>query len=63
MYAEDHLQSYYLALELLDVQHEDVVCRLFPHTFEPKALAWFFILQANYITDRNTFKRVFKRKF
>ena len=26
---EDHLQSFYLALELLDVEHEDVVCRLF----------------------------------
>ena len=33
---DDHLQSFYLALEILAVEHEDVVCRLFPHTFESK---------------------------
>ena len=60
---KDHLQSYYLALEFLDVQHEDIVCRIFPHTFEAKASAWFFSLQANSITDWNTFERVFESKF
>ena len=52
---EDQLQSYYLSLELLGVQNEDVVCRIFPHTFEAKASAWFFSLQANSIIDWKTF--------
>ena len=47
---EDHLKFFYLALEILNVKHEDVVCRLFPYTFEPKASSWFFSLQPNSIT-------------
>ena len=31
--AEDHLQKFYLALNLLNVDHEDVVCRLFQYNF------------------------------
>ena len=61
--AKDHLQSYYLALEILGVQNEDVVWRIFPHTFEDKYSTWFFSLQANSITDWDTFERVLKRKF
>ena len=30
---KDHLQSYYLSLERLYVQNEDVVCRIFLYTF------------------------------
>ena len=31
----DHLQNFYLAIEGLRVgEHEDVVCRLFPHTLK-----------------------------
>ena len=60
---EDHLQSFYLDLEILVVEHEDVVCRIFPHTFEAKASAWYFGLQANSITYWNTFERVFKNNF
>ena len=30
---EDHIKQFMLSLRLLDVQHEDVVCRLFPYTF------------------------------
>ena len=37
---EDHLQNFYLALNLLNVDHEDVVCRIFHYTFEPKASSW-----------------------
>ena len=44
---DDHLQSFYLALEHFFVEHEYVVCRRFPHTFEAKAYAWYFGLQAN----------------
>ena len=35
---DDHLQSFYLALEGLQVvEHEDVVCRLLPHTLKGKS--------------------------
>ena len=35
---EDHLQSFYLAIEgLRDGEYEDVVCRLFPHTLKGAA--------------------------
>jgi len=30
---EDHIKQFTLSLRLLDVQHEDVVCRLFSYTF------------------------------
>ena len=35
---DDHLQSFYLAIEGLRAgEHEDVVCRLFPHTLKGAA--------------------------
>ena len=38
---DDHLQSFYLALEGLQaVKHEDVVWILFPHTLKGKAASW-----------------------
>ena len=60
---KDHLQSYYLSLERLYVQNEDVVWGIFPHTFQAKVVAWFFSLQANSITNWDTFERVFESKF
>ena len=33
--AEDHLKSFYLSLNLLNVEYENVVCKLFQYTFEP----------------------------
>ena len=63
MSVDDHLQSFSLALEALDVEHEDVVCRLFPHTLKGKLASWYFGLQANSITDWDTFERIFKSKF
>ena len=60
---DDHLQSFYLVLELLVVENEDMVCRLFLHTFEAKASSWYFGLQENTITNWDTFQRVFKGKF
>jgi hypothetical protein len=39
---EDHIKNFYLAIWLLDVEHEDVVCKLFPYAFENKASTWHF---------------------
>ena len=44
IFVEDHLKSFYLALEILNVEHEDVICIIFPYNFEPKASSWFFTL-------------------
>ena len=45
---DDHLQSFYLAIEGLRAgEHEDVVYRLFPHTLKGAAASWYFALPAN----------------
>ena len=45
---DDHLQRFYLAIEGLRVgDHEDVVCRLFPHTLKGAAASWYFGLPVN----------------
>ena len=41
---EDHIKQFILSLRLLDVQHEDVICRLFPYTFVGQASTRFFSL-------------------
>ena len=49
---DDHLQSFYLALEgLRDGEYEDVVCRLLPHTLKGAAASWYFGLPTNSIPD------------
>ena len=62
--ANDHLQSFYLAIEGLRArEHEDVICRLFPHTLKGAAASWYFALPANSITDWDTFERIFNSKY
>ena len=41
--------KFLFGFELLAVEHEDVVCKLFPHTFEAKESAWYFGFQSNSI--------------
>ena len=61
---DDHLQSFYLAVEGLRAgEYEDVVCRLFPHTLKGEASSWYFSLPANSIPDWNTFERIFRNKY
>ena len=61
---DDHLQSFYLALEGLRAgEHEDVVCRIFPHTLKGSAASWYFGLPANSIPNWDTFERVFRSKY
>ena len=61
---EDHLQSFYLALEGLRAgECEDVVCRLFPHTLKGAAASWYFGLSTNSILDWDTFETIFRSKY
>ena len=49
---DDHLQSFYLAVEGLRAgEYEDVVCRFFPHTLKGAAASWYFALPTNSIPD------------
>ena len=49
---DDHLKIFYFSIERLRVgEHEDVVCRLFPHTLKGATTSRYFALPANSITD------------
>ena len=61
---DDHLQSFYLTIEGLKAgEHEDVVCKLFPHTFKGAAASWYFGFPANSIPDLDTIERIFRSKY
>ena len=46
-----HIKQFMLTLNLTNVQHEYVVCKLFCFTFEGKASSWFFRLTSRSITS------------
>ena len=48
---EDHIRQFTFSIRLLDVQHEDVVCRLFPYTFVGQASTWFLSLALGSISS------------
>jgi hypothetical protein len=37
---EDHVKNLILVILVLNVQHEDVVCRIFTYTFAGRASTW-----------------------
>jgi hypothetical protein len=43
----------------MDVQHEDVLCRLFPYTFANKSSTWFFSLTTGSISSWQQFEIAF----
>jgi len=47
----------------MNVQHEDVVCRIFPYTFENSASTWYFNFLVGSITSWMKFQKVFLDKF
>ena len=51
------------AFSLMNVEHEDVVCRLFPHTLQGKATKWFFNLAPGSITSWKKFEVEFMVEF
>ena len=52
-----------LAIQTLNVQHEDMVCQLFPLTFEGKTSTWYFSLVQGSITNWAEFNKSFLDKF
>jgi hypothetical protein len=61
--AEDHIKKFMLAIRLCNVEHEDVVCRLFPYTFEGNASTWYFAQQPHTIVSWEKFQSCFLEKF
>jgi hypothetical protein len=60
---EDHIKKFMLAIRLQSVEHEDVVCRLFPYTFEGNASTWYFSQQPQTIVSWDKFETCFLEKF
>jgi hypothetical protein len=52
-----------LVVRLRNVEHEDVVCRLFPYTFEGRASTWYFAQQPHTIPSWDNFETIFLEKF
>jgi hypothetical protein len=61
--AEDHIMKFMLDIRLRNVEHEDVVCRLFPYTFEGNASTWYFAQQPRTIASWEKFESIFLEKF
>ena len=60
---EDHIKQFMLSLRLMDVQHKDVVCRLFLYTFVSKASTWFFYITVGSIASWQQFETTFLSQF
>jgi hypothetical protein len=60
--AEDHIKKFMLAIRIRIVQHKDVVCRLFPYTFEGNASTWYFSQQPQTIVSWDKFETCFLEK-
>jgi hypothetical protein len=60
---EDHIKKFILAIRWMNVQHEDIVCRIFPYTFENSASTWYFNFPIGSITSWTKFQKDFLDKF
>ena len=47
----------------MNVQHEDIVCRIFPYTFENSTSTWYFNLLIGSITSWTKFQKYFLYNF
>jgi hypothetical protein len=61
--SKHHIKQFMDALNLMNVEHEDVICRLFPHTLQGKATKWFFNLAPGSITSWEKFEEAFISEF
>ena len=60
---KDHINKFMLSLKLMNVQHENVVCRLFCFTLQGKASSWFFSLPSGSITSWQQFENALIIRF
>jgi len=57
--SEEHLHNYMLAINLNEVDEEDVIVILFPYTLIGSIGSWYFSLPANSITSWDIFEEIF----
>jgi hypothetical protein len=62
-FLDDHIKKFILSIKLMNVQHEDVVCRLFPYIFDNSASMWYFNLPVGSIASWTKFQKDFLDKF
>jgi hypothetical protein len=62
-FPEDHIKKFILVIRLMNVQHEDIVCSIFPYTFENSSSTWYFNLLVGSITSWTKFQKYFLDKF
>jgi hypothetical protein len=60
---EDHIKKFIFTIRLMNIQHEYVVCRLFPYMFNNSASTWYFNLPVGSITSWTKFQKYFLDKF
>lgn len=60
---EDHIRNFYLSLQIMRVQTDDVTCRIFPHTLEKKMATWYRSLPNASIISWDQFRRIFLQIF
>jgi hypothetical protein len=60
---EDHIKKFILAIRMMNVQHEGIVCRIFPYTLENSTFMWYFNLLVGSITSWTKFQKDFLDKF
>jgi hypothetical protein len=60
---KDHVKKIFLVICLLNVRHEDVVCRIFPYTFAGRASTWYFNLPPSSLTSWEDFEKAFIGNF
>lgn len=60
---ENHINSFFLAMHMLGVADEDIVCRLFPFTLIGATSTWYFSLRIGSTTSWATFQQAFLDKY
>jgi len=60
---EDHSRIFKEACFRASLKHEDVVCRLFPYTFNEKASNWYVNLPNGYISSWALMEEAFLSRF
>jgi hypothetical protein len=63
VFPEYHVKQFMIALNLMNVEYEDVICIFFPHTFKGNTSTWFFNLAPRYITSWKQFEVAFMAQF
>lgn len=61
--AEDHIQKYTDTLKRMQIEYEDVACRMFPSNLEGRAMDWYISLPNASITSWDQLEEAFLQRF